>query len=280
MIRRDDLVVGSKRLAFFDNGIVDADKLIQPKAAVLIVHGYAEHAQRYTHVGRFLAQHQIAAFGVDLSGHGHSTGERAFISTFDEYCQDVLEAIAAIQKLPIDLPLFVLGHSNGGLVTVKTILDHAPNLRGVILTGAALKIDDDLSPILRKLAPLMGKLFPKLQTVKLDSKLVSRDPSIVEAYEADPLVYTEGIKAGYGAAALRAIKEVGSRFGEISIPLLIMHGEADKLTDPRGSAKLAKEASSSDLTIKTWPGLYHEILNEPEKDRIMTLIVGWILERC
>ena len=142
-----------------------------------------------------------------------------------------------------------------------------------------LEIDKNLSPLLQWLAPILGFLFPKLPTEKLDKTYLTRSPENLEAYTNDPLIYLGGTRARTGAEMLKAIKTGREGFSKITVPLLVSHGEADRLTMPAGSRLLAKKASSEDKTLKTYPGLYHELLHEPEKSQIMEDFSRWLLER-
>jgi len=275
MVRQDALTsADGTKLAFYQ-----WDASGEVKANVLIVHGFAEHSGRYDHFATFLANARYQVYAVDLRGHGHSGGIRAYVKDVGEYADDLEAAITFIQTVSPEKKLFVHGHSMGGLVVVKTALDRKPSLAGVLLTSAGLKVDPDLSPMLQRLTPLIAMLAPKLKAVKLDASLVSRDPEVVKKYQEDPLVYHGGIKAGYAAAVLSTIKNLSGRFSEFEYPVLILHGEKDKLTDPAGSAQLAHDAGSSDLTHKVLPGLFHEILNEPEKEEIYSIMMEWLHER-
>ncbi len=252
----------------------------QAKANVLIIHGFAEHSGRYDHFANFLAGCGYRVYGLDLRGHGRSGGEEAYLKDSSDYVADLNAALQFIRSTHPDEKLFLLGHSMGGLVVVTSLLDLKPDIAGVVLTAPGLKVDPDLSPLLRRLTPLIALVAPKLKAIKLDPKLVSRDPEVVKKYIADPLIYHDGIKAGYAAAILRAIKSTSARFSEFTYPVLILHGEKDKLTDPAGSAQLAQEASSTDLTHQVLPGLFHEILNEPEKEEVYEIVRGWLDQRA
>ena len=153
------------------------------------------------------------------------------------------------------------------------------DILGLISSSGALELDPNLSPILQRLAPILGALFPKLKTEKLDKTYLTRSPAVKEAYMADPLNYLEGTRARTGAEMLKAIKRNSGIFKKISLPLLVLHGDGDRLTMPGGSKKLHRDASSKDKTLHLYPGLYHELIHEPEKDQVMKDIGDWINER-
>ena len=248
------------------------------KAHLHIVHGYAEYAGRYDHFAKYLNQQSISVSAYDQRGHGRSEGLRAYIDRFEIYVNDLEEVLTHVNP---SAPLFLMGHSMGGLVSVRFALDkNTSDFRGMIVTSALLEIDKDLSPILQWLAPILGFLFPKMPTEKLDKTYLTRSPENLEAYTTDPLVYLGGTRARTGAELLKTIKTSRERFAEIDLPILICHGEADRLTMPGGSRLLAEMSTSKDKTLKIYPGLYHELINEPERDMVMRDFGKWILERA
>ena len=145
-----------------------------------------------------------------------------------------------------------------------------------MLSGALLKISDDVSPLLTRCSAFVGRILPRLRTIKLDSSSISRDPEVVRRYDEDPLVYRGGIPARTGAEMVLATKRIQSSMHTISLPLFIMHGTADRLSDAKGSELLYSKASSTDKSLKLYEGFYHEILNEPEKTQVLADIVQWL----
>ena len=252
--------------------------IAQPKAHLLFVHGYAEHVGRYGKFGQHLNENGISFTGYDHRGFGKSDGLHGFIRRFEDLISDLDEVVKSIQS---DTPLFLMGHSMGGLVvTMYALTKDTSRIRGIISSSGALEIDPNLSPILQKLAPVLGFLFPKLPTELLDKTYLSRNPENKERYMKDPLIYHKGTRARTGAELLKAMKNTKKRFGELSLPLLVLHGEADRLTMPGGSKNLYENAQSNDKTIKLYPELYHELVFEPERQTVMTDISNWINERA
>jgi len=246
-----------------------------PKAHLLLVHGYAEYAGRYNHLSQHLNDKGISVTSYDQRGYGRSEGLRAYVKRFERYVLDLAEIRAQIEG-----PVFLMGHSMGGLVSVQyTLTQNDSNIKGLISSSAALEIDPDFSPILQRLAPILGWPFPKLQTEKLDKTYLTRDPAVLKAYMNDSLMYLKGTRARVGAELLKAMKQNSARFKDVILPLLVLHGDADQLTMPGGSKKLHGDASSTDKTLKLYSGLYHELINEPEKEIILNDISSWILER-
>lgn len=245
-------------------------------ARVILVHGYAEHADRYNYLGHELNHHGISLFGYDHRGHGKSEGRRAYIDSFTDYLEDL-----SIFHKSVDngTPLFIYGHSLGGLIVAQYVVDYQPACNGILLSAAALKVNEDLSPILQKMSGILGKLVPKMKTIKLESKMISKDQNVVRAYEEDPLVYTEGIPARTGAEILATTKRIQKSADSFSLPVLIMHGGADQLTEPAASKNFFTQCASTDKELQIYDGLYHEIINEPEKDEVIANFRSWILDR-
>ena len=246
------------------------------KAHLLFVHGYAEHSKRYVEFAQALNQKNISFTSYDHRGHGQSSGLMAYIRRFSDLIQD-LDEVAEI--LDTKSPTFIMGHSMGGLVGLNHLLQTKRTYSGFICSSAALEIDPDMSPILQKLAPVMGFLFPKLPTQPLDTTYLTRSPDNHRRYFSDPLIYTKGMRARTAAEMIKTIKKTRTRFHEFTRPFLVLHGESDRLTMPSGSVKFHGDASSEDKSIRTYPGLYHELVFEPEKDEIIKDIIDWILSR-
>jgi acylglycerol lipase len=248
-----------------------------PKGNILIVHGLHEHCLRYAHVAEALNKVGLNVYTFDLRGHGQSEGQKVNIKSMDEYREDVETVYRSIPK---DIPFFILGHSMGGLIVTDFLLFNERNdVKGVILSGAALEVGEDISPILKKLANLIGGILPNLSTQKLDVNLISRDPAEVVKYKTDPLNYIGGTKAGLGKAVLSKIDEVKTKFEFFNLPTLIMHGGADKITNIKGSKELFEKAKSKDKTLKIWDGAYHEIFNETNKTEVINFMCDWIEKR-
>ncbi|MDZ7342197.1 MAG: lysophospholipase [candidate division KSB1 bacterium] len=248
----------------------------EPKAVIIIIHGYAEHSGRYAHVAEYLVNHGYAVETFDLRSHGQSDGKNTFIRSFDEFLSDVDLFFKRVNERHPNQKLFLLGHSMGGLIASLFVVTRKPDVKGLILSGPSLKISDDISPLLVKLSSVIGKIVPRLPTIKLDGTAVSRDPEIVKKYDTDPLNYRGGIPARTGAEFNRATKMIQEQMEAIDLPLLIVHGTADRLADPAGSQQLYERAQSKDKTLKFYDGFYHEVMNEPEKERVLADIVAWL----
>jgi alpha-beta hydrolase superfamily lysophospholipase len=248
----------------------------QPKANIAIVHGYAEHSTRYTHVAEYLMHQGYAVETFDLRGHGQSDGKRTFVRSFNEYLTDLEQFLERVRQRIKTENMFLLGHSMGGAIVTLFTITKKPDIKGLILSGPALKISDDISPLLVRLSSMIGTVLPHLPTIKLDSSGLSRDPEVVKRYDNDPLVYRGGIPARTGAEITGATKLIHAQMESVSLPLLILHGSNDRLADPEGSKSLHQRAQSNDKTLKLYQGLYHEVMNEPEKEMVLGDIVEWM----
>lgn len=247
------------------------------RASVLIIHGLHEHCERYSAMAGKLNEAGIDVYTFDLRGHGKSEGERFFVQSIDEYVEDVSSILS---QIPRTKPLFLLGHSMGGLIAVHFLLKKSQNnFQGLILSGAALKPGKDITPFKAKLVRFIARFLPKMNTVPVKPHLVSRDKNEVQKYIDDPLIALHGAKAGLGVALLNAIEELKDKFTNISIPAMVMHGGKDQITDPEGSKKFFRDISSTDKTLKIWDGCYHEIFNEINREEIVEYTIDWINQR-
>ena len=250
------------------------------RAVVALAHGVHEHSGRYAHVASALMQRGIAVRALDHRGHGQSEGARGAVESFDEYVRDLTDFLDDVIAESGDLPVFLMGHSMGGLIVAATVVDRGTaGLAGVVLSSPALAIPADTSPLLRKLAPLVSRLVPNLPVTRVDLGQISRDPVVVRAYREDPLTTVHGVRARLGYEILRAIERVREHPGAFDVPLLVYHGTADRITDPAGSRWVAEHAATDDVTLALYDGFYHETHNEPERDRVIAALADWIDER-
>ncbi|MBD0020876.1 alpha/beta fold hydrolase [Gordonia pseudamarae] len=254
----------------YDVSIPDGES----RGVVLIAHGLAEHGRRYGHVVRAMVAAGFTVAVPDHLGHGRSDGKRLRISNFADYTDDIDTVLDAVR---IDgLPTFLLGHSMGGCIALDYALDHQDRLDGLVLSGAAVVPGSDLSPILVRLAPVLGRLVPWLPSTALDAESISRDPKVVADYDNDPLVVRGKVPAGLGGALMTTMQSFPGRLPSLRIPLLVMHGGDDALTEPEGSRMVDRLAGSTDKTLIIYDGLFHEIFNEPERETVIGTTVDWL----
>ncbi|PQJ33778.1 lysophospholipase [Salinibacter sp. 10B] len=249
------------------------------RAVIVLVHGYAEHCGRYGHVAQALVNEGASVFAYDQRGYGRSEGRRAYVASFENYLDDLALVLTHVRTTQPNLPLFLFGHSMGGLVVLKYVLDRSPSVRGLMLSAPAIEINPDLAPLLRTLAQILGRFFPTLPTTRSPEGAISRDPDVVADAEQDPLNYHGRVPARTGAEMLRAGDEVRDQLDALQTPFLVFHGTADRLTTPNWSRRLYERASTSDKTLHLYDGLYHETFNEPEQATVLSDLTAWLRDR-
>ncbi len=250
-----------------------------PKAVAVVVHGYAEHMGRYHHVMEMLNQHDYVVFMLDHRGHGESEGPRACVEKFDYFVDDLHVFIQKVKTAYPDLPLFMVAHSMGGLIGTHYAIRYESYLDGLILSGPALHVGDDVPYLLKMISKYLAKFVPNLALLPKANGVLSRDPEVERRFRADSLCYNRAMKARMGYELMIAAEKGCSQMAQLSLPLLIMHGTVDKLTNPSGSKQLYAEAQSQDKTLKLWPEYFHEIFNEIGKEDVLAFMLAWLDER-
>lgn len=251
------------------------------KAIVVVVHGYGEHSGRYRHVIRALTDAGYAVFTLDHRGHGQSEGLRAYFDSFDQPVNDLRDYINNIREDHDEERLFILGHSMGALITLAYTLRYPEGLAGIIVSAPPVNADANVSPALVRLGNILTKVIPKQPFVKLvPLETLSRDPDVIRAFEKDPLTYKGNMRVRMGTALNDTAKWVRERLEELKLPMLVLYGEDDKLVNPSGSQLLYEKATSADKTLKSYPELRHEILNEPEREIVIADIIAWLDARA
>ena len=249
-----------------------------PRAVVAIAHGAGEHAGRYEHVAARLVGDGYAVYAIDHRGHGRSDGARALIDRIDNAVADLDQLVRESAAKHPGLPVFLLGHSMGGTIAVSYSLAHQDRLNGLILSAPLAALEAAPAPM-RVLARILSALAPKTPLIAIDATLVSRDPAVVQAYVADPLVHHGKLPVRTVAELAAAIDTFHERAPSITIPTLIMYGTADRLCPPEGSVMLGERLGGDDKALSPYEGLYHEILNEPEQGRVLDELSGWLAAR-
>lgn len=248
------------------------------RAAVVLAHGASEHSSRYAWAAEQLAERGYATYALDHRGHGHSEGPRAYVDRMDNVVADLDQLVDRATAAHPDAPLFLLGHSMGGCVAIAYTLRHQERLNGLVLS-APLAALEAASPVERAAGRVLSVVAPKLGVYGIDSSTVSRDPEVVRDYDADPLNY-------HGKLPARTVHELSQTVGSfpdevnrLTLPMLLMHGTADKLVPPHGTEMIDERAGARDKTMIRYEGLYHELLNEPERERVVADIADWLDER-
>jgi len=247
----------------------------RPRAVVCLVHGMGEHSGRYAHVADALIQAGYILFTFDIRGHGKSSGLRGHTPSYEALMKDISSLLEVANKQFPQLSSFLYGHSLGGNLVLNYILRRQSHLKGVIATDPWLRLAFEPPRFKIILAQITNYIWPSFsQKNGLDTKVLSHDPEVVYAYENDPLVH-DHISARMFISIYQAGQWALEHASELPIPLLLMHGGDDKLSSVEASREFADKITKN-CTLKIWDGLYHEIHNEPEKEKVFKFLIDWL----
>jgi acylglycerol lipase len=249
------------------------------KAVLPIVHGLGDHSGRYMNVVNHFVPLGYVVYGVDQPGHGKSDGPREYVESFDEFSDTLTAYLAMVKEWQPGKPIFLLSHSIGGLIASYYLLDHQAEFQGAVFSAPVVKVASHVTQMTVFMARTLSLLAPKAGVLPVDPATLSRDPDVVNAYINDPLVFHGKTTARLSAEMLRALTRVSAETGKITLPFLAMQGGADRLVDPDGAQILYERAGSKDKTLKIYDGLYHEIFNEPEHERVLGIVETWLAAR-
>jgi alpha-beta hydrolase superfamily lysophospholipase len=249
----------------------------KPRAVVVIVHGFNAHSGQYGWVAEQLVASGFAVYALDLRGRGQSEGERFYVENFSDYVNDVASFVRQAKAKERGRPVFLLGHSAGGVISCVYALEHPSEIDGLICESFAHQVPapDVALAILKGLA----HVAPHAHVLKLKNEDFSRDPVAVAAMNNDPLIADEVQPTQTVAEMVRADERLKKEFPLVQLPLLILHGTLDKVTRPSGSQFFYDTAGSSDKTLKLYEGHYHDLLNDLGKEAVMADIRQWIAKR-
>ncbi len=256
-------------------------RVASPRATVVIAHGVNEHLGRYGGVVEALTGAGFSVVGHDHRGHGRSDGRRGHVDDFDDYARDLVALFVREREIAPDAQVIALGHSMGGLIAARAALlaqgeSAQDQLAALVLSSPALAIGGGMPEWQKRVFLVMGRYLGNLPTPPGKPGGLSRDPAVEEAFAADPL-------NNHAPTSLRLTRQIylggvdaRARAGELRLPLLVMHGTADTLTDPAGSEAFVAGAGSADKTLKTWPDSVHEIFNDLDKVEVLAYLAGWL----
>lgn len=246
----------------------------EPRAVVIIVPGFNAHSGYYAWVAEQLVASGLAVYAVDLRGRGNSDGERFYVNDFDDYVSDVASVVALAKSREPGLPLFLLGHSAGGVVSCLYTLEHQPEIAGLICESFAFQLPapDFVLAVFKGIS----HLAPHAHILHLKNETFSRDLNVVQALNDDPLVGQEIQPSQTMAAMVRADERVKQGFALITLPVLILHGTLDRNAKPAGSQLFYDMACSADKTLKFYEGSFHDLLNDLDKEVAMADIKNWL----
>jgi alpha-beta hydrolase superfamily lysophospholipase len=247
------------------------------RAVVVIVPGFNSHSGYYGWVAGQFAASGLAVYAVDLRGRGKSDGERFYVEKFADYVSDVATLVTLAKSREPGLPVFLLGHSAGGVVSCVYTLEHQAELAGLICESFAHQVPapDFALAVLKGLS----HVAPHAHVLRLKNEDFSRDPGVVQAMNDDPLIAHEVQPTQTVAEMVRADERLKKEFPLITLPVLILHGTLDKATKPSGSQLFYEKASSRDKTLKLYEGHFHDLLNDLDKEVVMADVKSWINAR-
>lgn len=251
----------------------------EPKGVVVVVHGIRDHAMRYDGLAAALVGDGFVVASHDMRGHGASGGRRQRFDSIDQLVDDVDLVVDEVRADHPSLPVFVYGHSLGGLVGTRYALQHEDELAGLVLSAAALKLPVEVTGGQIFAARLFGAILPNLPAQPIDDTKFVSTPAANAVFMNDPLVAHDKLPARSARATLNGIRDIEGRYAEVGLPILVMHGSHDEVTDIAGSRGLVAEARSADKTLQIWDDQWHDLLHEPGADEVIARVVAWLDER-
>jgi alpha-beta hydrolase superfamily lysophospholipase len=249
----------------------------RPRAAIILIHGFNAHSGYMRWPAEQFAASGLAAYALDLRGRGKSEGERFYVENFSDYLGDVDKLVRIARSENPGIPVYVLGHSAGGVIATSYVLEHQSEIAGLICESFAYDVGlpDAVSLILKGIS----HLAPHLHVFTLKNEVFSRDPKAVAVMDNDPLIANESQPAETAAEMLKAAERLTGNFPKLTVPVFIIHGTVDKATRPAGSQRFYDAAGSKDKTLKLYDGHYHDLLNDLGKEEVMADILAWIDKR-
>lgn len=246
----------------------------EPRAVVLLAHGGAEHSGRYAWTAGELVARGFAVYALDHRGHGRSEGPRAYVDRLEHAVADIHALSDLARERHPGAPAFLLGHSMGGLIALEYALRHQDELTGLVLSAPLAVLE--ANAVARAAARALSTVAPRLPIYRIDSTTVSHDPEVVRAYECDPLNHRGLLPARTIGELMAGTASLPQRLPALQLPILTLYGTADRLVSTAGSAVVEARVGSDDCTVRPYEGLYHELLNEPERDGVLADIASWI----
>ena len=245
------------------------------RAVVCLVHGLGEHSARYVHVAEAFGREGFVTFGADLRGHGRSGGPRGHISSIEDFMKDIDVLLVQAGTRYTGLPIILYGHSLGGILVLHYSLIRKPKIKGVIATSSGLRTALEDQPLKIAMAKAWGSIIPTVSMASgLDVNAISRDEIVVQAYNNDALVH-DRVSLGFGKTMIGVVAWTLAHASEFPLPLLLLHGKADAIAFPSGSIEFAA-ALKEKCTLVLWDDAYHELHNEPEKDKVFKTMTLWM----
>lgn len=253
-----------------------------PKALIFMSHGAGEHCGRYDELAQMLKGLDMLVFAHDHVGHGQSEGERMVVSDFQVFVRDLLQHVDTIQKDYPEVPIFLLGHSMGGAISILAAAERPTHFSGMVLISPLVLANPESASTLKVLAAkLLNFVLPNMTLGRIDSSVLSRNKSEVDLYNSDPLICRAGVKVCFGIQLLNAVSRVERAMPRLTLPFLLLQGSADRLCDSKGAYLLMESSRSQDKTLKMYEGAYHVLHKElPEvTNSVLHEINTWVSHR-
>lgn len=272
--RKEEFIGGAGGLKMFVRSWRPAGT---PHAVVAIVHGENSHSGYYEWAGEQLAMRGLCAYAIDLHGRGRSEGERFYVQRMSDYVEDVDMLVQLVKVREPKLPVFLLGHGGGGVISATYVLQRQAELSGFICESLAFELAGP--SFLMGAMKGASMLAPHLKVLRLKNELFSRDPRVLKQMNDDPLIKNERQPTRTMAELARADRRLSRDFKKIALPLLILHGTADKAAKPHGSTTFFERAGSPDKTLRFYDGRLHDLLGDYGREQVLGDILEWIEPR-
>jgi alpha-beta hydrolase superfamily lysophospholipase len=247
------------------------------RGIVVLIHGFNSHSGYFAWAAEQFASAGFAAYALDLRGRGKSEGERFYVERFSDWLEDVDKLVEIARTGNPGLPVYVLGHSVGGVIASSYVFEHQPDIAGLICESFAF--DVGLPHLVQLALEGASHLIPHLPLYSLKNEIFSRDPAVVAAMNNDPLIANEKQPAETASEVLKAAARLKGNMPKFNVPVFIIHGTDDKATRPEGSQYFYDNVGSEDKTLKLYDGHYHDLLNDIDKEIVMADILAWVNER-
>jgi alpha-beta hydrolase superfamily lysophospholipase len=248
----------------------------EPKRAVVVIHGFAEHSGRYEGLGSWFAERGHAVHAYDHRGHGHSAGERGHVERFSDFLDDAERMVEQVRREHPGLPLVLVGHSMGGLILAALLRERRPDVTAAVSSGAALALAERMPRAQVAAARLLRRLTPRLSIAAgLDVEGLSRDPEVIRRYVDDPLVFRR-LTVSLAVELHDASRRTAEGGSGVQLPMLLLHGERDSLCPPEGSRRFHAAIPEGRSQLRVYPELRHEIFNEPEAEQVFRDALQWL----
>ena len=245
-----------------------------PRAVMVLVHGFNAHSGYMAWPGEQFAARGLAAYALDLRGRGESEGERFYVEKFSDYLTDVNTLVSQARSEHPGLPIYLLGHSAGGVIATSYVFEHQHEIAGLVCESFAF--DVGLPHLVQLALEGVGHIAPHVHVFSLHNEDFSRDPDAVARMNNDPLIAKESQPAETAAELLKAAERLKANMPTFTVPVLIIHGTADKATRPAGSQYFYDHAGSADKTLRLYDGHFHDLLNDVDKEKVMSDVQAWL----